>query len=497
MHKRHFKIAVPILIGVAGLPGCSSPDKDAATAAAQAEVAFQQGRYPAARKDISEALAARDDVSDYWLLLGRIAIATNDIPGAFDAYQNVIQLDRGNVEALRLLCQLGLSVNQPDKVDHYADQLLLLNPDDPIPVTMKGGAALQRGDEAGALRFAARVLAVNPRDIGALILKARVLAAQGQHSESAQILEESLAAGGDQASRLIFLQELYNRTGDRAGYERTLKRLAGARPKDAAVQLNLADMLYQTGHPDEARKTLWRMMRLRPADLGMAASIVDVWLKEGPQALRADQIVAFSNGASLEMKAACAQFANEIGRPDIAMTVLGNDRPDAEPNAQNSDAKAAFALAVGLQGRRADALGRLDQILAVDPSQPRALLARARLLGTTASNRNAAVSDARRVVADDPRNVTARLMLAELLLGGQDQELGESILREGIRITPDEPRIAARLAGLLMDRGQKDDAVQVVRDLTLATPASLRALRLRASIDPTAPDPSAPPPLAR
>ena len=197
------------------------------------------------------------------------------------------------------------------------------------------------------------------------------------------------------------------------------------------------------------------------------------------------------------MKAACAQFANEIGRPDIAKAVLGNDRPDAEPNAQNSDAKAAFALAVGLEGRRADALGRLDQILAVDPSQPRALLARARLLGTTASNWNAAVSDVRRVVADDPRNVTARLMLAELLLGRKDQELGESILREGARITPDEPRIAARLAKLLIDRGQKDEAAQVLRDLTLAAPASLRAQRLRASIDPTATDPTRVPPSPR
>jgi hypothetical protein len=62
-------------------------------------------------------------------------------------------------------------------------------------------------------------------------------------------------------------------------------------------------------------------------------------------------------------------------------------------------------------------------------------------------------------------------------------------LREGIRITPDEPRIAARLAKLLSDRGQKDDAFQVLRGLTLANPTSLRAQRLRASIDPTAQDP--------
>jgi cytochrome c-type biogenesis protein CcmH/NrfG len=117
------------------LSSCSHPDRAAANAATDAETAFQQGRNAVALRSIHAALAIRDDVSDYWLLLGRISTAEKDLPGAFTAYENVIKLDRGNVEALRLLCQLGLTVKAPDKVDKYADQLLLLTPGDPLPRT--------------------------------------------------------------------------------------------------------------------------------------------------------------------------------------------------------------------------------------------------------------------------------------------------------------------------------------------------------------------------
>ena len=473
-----------IVMSALALIGCSwadTRDTRAASAASDASIAFQQGRNGVALKAIHVALAARDDVSDYWLLLGRISTASHDLAGAFDAYENVIELDRANVEALRLLCQLGLSINAPDKVDKYADQLLLLTPDDPLPLVMKGGAALQRGDATAAMKFADQVLAKNSQDHDAQILKGRVLASRGEAAAAASYVEGALA-GSDDGPRLTFLMELYQKAGDRQRYQRTLERLARVKPDDANTQLAFADVLYQIGQPAAANSVIVTQTRKHPDDSGVAAKIVDVWLKQGPDALSLRQITDQAATASLEMKSAYAQFANEIDRPQLAMAILGNIG-DGGVNAANSDAKAAQAYAIGLRGQRADAMRRLDDILTFDPLHPSALLARARLRRRQ-NDLTGAIADARQVIADNPQDVTARLALADSFFAHGDVDLGLGTLREGVSAVPKDVRLASRLANFLLADRKQDEARDVLRNLVRAAPTSLRASRLRASLDP-------------
>ena len=483
--SRSRSTAVILLLGVA-LAACTSRDKIAADAAAEAETAFQQGRNPVALRAIRTALATRDDVSDYWLLLGRISTAANDQIGAFDAYENVIQLDRGNVEALRLLCQLGVNVGRPDKVDKYADMLLLLTPADPLPIVMKGGAALQRGDTKAALQFAEQILLKEPQNSAALILKGRVLATSGDLSGAAKFIEGVPTSSNEDDARLTFLKELYTQAGDRASFQLTVKRLAGAKPNDPATQLDYADMLYQIGQADAANAVILEQMKRHPEDINVGAAIVDVWLKQGPDALSPEQIVRQAARASLEMKSAYARFANEIGRPDLTMAIVPQSLEGPGSRLAKIDARVAVAYATGLQGRRADAIGRLDEILRSDEAHPGALLARARLKAI-GGDFSGAIADARRVIADDPRNVPARLSLVDFLVKRGDLDLALGGLREGIRTIPDEPRLASALAQFLLRRGDRTAALGVMRNLAIAAPVSLRALRLRSSWDPSAP----------
>ena len=466
------------------LMGCSwfdTRDARAASAASDASIAFQQGRNAAALKAIHAALAARDDVSDYWLLLGRISTASHDLAGAFDAYENVIELDRANVEALRLLCQLGLSIKAPDKVDKYADQLLLLTPEDPLPLVMKGGAALQRGDSSAAMKFADQVLATNSQDRDAQILKGRVLASRGQVAAAATYVE-GVVAGGDDGPRLTFLMQLYQKAGDRPNYQRTVARLASVKPDDADLQLAYADMLYQTERPAAANEVIVAQTSKHPNDVGVAAKIVNSWLKQGADALTSSQIITQAARASLEMKSAYAQFADETGRPQLATAILGSIG-DVGVSAPNSDAKVAHAYALILQGQFAKGVRQLDDVLAFDPTHPGALLARARLKRLQ-SDLSGAIADARQVIADDPQNVAARLVLVDSLFAHGDVDLGLDTLREGVRAVPDDVRMASRLTIFLLARGQKGEAMDVLRNLVRAAPTNLRAARLRASLDP-------------
>jgi len=460
------------------LAACTSKDQKAATAAAQADVAMQQQRYSDAVRAIRKALAARDDVSDYWLMLGRIDLALKDSGGAFDAYRNAIQLDRSNVEALQELAQLGLTVHQPDEVDRYADQLLLLNEQDPLPLVLKGGAALQRSDSDKALDFAERALATDSHNVNAVILKAQVLAFRQDYIGSAKLIEESLASGGDTTSRLEFLRDLYVKSGDIAGYQRAVVKLAQAHPDDRDMQLAFADLLYQTDHRAEALRVVLAIMHRRQADFELANAVVELWLDQGADAVSPHDVLAAAS-LPLEMRAAFAQYANLTGHPDLAVTVLGDAINAAEPSSTNSDAKAASALATGLLGHSREALSQVQQVLDVDPAQPRALLVRARLRALT-GNTDGALSDARQVVAGDARNVTARLLASDILLNRHETVLAEANLREAIRARPEAVRPVVRLAGLLMQAGRRVEVESILRDLARAAPTDQRMLALLA-----------------
>jgi tetratricopeptide (TPR) repeat protein len=465
--------------------GCTSRDSVAAGAAAEAELDLREGRLAAASRAIHLALGTRDDVSEYWITLGKIDVASDDAPGAFAAYENAIGLDRSNVEVLRALCQLGIAAGVPDKVDKYADQLLLINPQDTIPVIAKGQAALVRGDGATALQYAEQVLKTAPQDNGAQILKARVLAGRGNYSEAAEFIENTLGTGGDDSSRLVYLKGLYADAHDRPHYQLTVKRLAEAKPADAAIQLDYADMLYQTGQFAEANGVIIHITRTHPNDIGVAEKILDTWLKQGPDALSLAQIQSQAKGASLETKAVYAQFANEIGHPELANSLLKKDLEGRAVSTDNSDAESALAYATGLAGHRATAIALLSDILEFDQFQPRALLARARVR-LADKDIPGAIEDARSAVAQEPKSASARLILADALFAQGDESLGEDALREGVRAMPDDIRISGRLANFLVSKGQRDLANDVLRDLTRASPVSLRALRLRQTLDPAA-----------
>lgn len=449
--------------------GCTSKDQKAAAAAQEAEAALQRGDMWNARRAIGRAVGIRDDVSDYWLLSGRIALTAGDLGGAFNAYQNVINLDRANVEALQMLCRLALIARDPDRVDRYADQLLLLTPGNPIPLTARGAAALQRGDTKAAGAFADQALASSPNYFDALMLKGRVALGERRYADAAQIVESTLSVAGSPAGRLDLLRDIYSQSSDRAGYERTIARLAQAQPDDPVAQLTYADQLFELGRGDDARGVVARAVRLRPDDNKVAGTLLETLRRQGPDAMPIAGLEAAAAELSPTMRAAYAQYAIDRGQPALAARLVAGagDTPDV---------RAVRALADGLTGNADAATAALNEVLEAEPSNPAALLARARLL-RDGGKLGPAIADARRVVTDDTDNVTARLFLADLFAAQNDGILAEGQLREGLEAVPGDARLSARLATTLTARGRVDAAADVWREGIRNAPLDLRTRR--------------------
>lgn len=469
MLGRYF-ISSPVLLAAALLlPACSSRDQQAATAAAIAGDALQQGQLAVARTQINKALAVRDDVADYWMLSAHIALAQQSFSAAFDAYESVIMFDRTNTEALTRLCQIALSADQPGRAERYAEQLAVLDPADKSAITVKAAIALKRGDKQTAGRLLDQVLTFDPDDALALSVKSKLLVANDDYAGAVRAGEAALKAPGDVSGRLTFLKGIYLKTHDSAGYSRTVALMARSYPDMVVAQMDYATNLYNTGDAPSGLAVSKRILALRPDDITLAHSILDLWVAHGMQAMPLAAIVADAANGSLQTKATYAQYANAIGHPELALQVLGQAAERIPATAVNADAKAARAQARVLLGAVDQAKVEIANVLVADGDHPGALVARG-MLRAKASDQQGAIEDLRHALAGNSDNATARLMLADLQMTQGQAVLALSTLRDGLGDPGADPRIAARLAKLLREQGQNDEAAAVLNSYTKDNP---------------------------
>ncbi|WP_171007458.1 tetratricopeptide repeat protein [Sphingomonas sp. 3P27F8] len=480
MKHRSIPLFAP-LAAAALLVGCTSGDRTAANDAAIAQGALERGQLTVARQYIQRALAIRDDISDYWLIKAHIGLAERDLSGAYDAYQNVLQLDRANVEALTSLCQIALAGNVANQAEKFADQLALINPTDTLPNTVRASAAAARGDKDKANHYLDLVLKARPGDPSALIVKARMLANDQDYAGAAKVMEQALATPGDPTARLSMLLDYYKRARDGDGLFRAVERLVQANPKDPNLQLQYADLLFDRGANDAANAAIARAAEGSGNDLGVPANALNLWLKQGADALPVERMLANAAGSTLAMKAAYAQYANETGHPDVAVRILDSANLANAPMQQPDAASAAAALgyARALTGDTAGGNALIAAVLKADPDQPAALLARGRLRAA-AGDRRGAIEDMRNAVSQDADNIAARLALADTLFRGGDAVLAETALRDGMKGAGDDPRLAARLARLQLAQGRHDAAAATLADFVKANPLSRRAAGIKA-----------------
>lgn len=469
MIGRRFPAALALLLAILVAPACTSRDERAATAAAAAEAALQQGDLGTAGEQVGRALAARDDVGDYWLLSGRIALAQGRYAAAFDAFENTLTFDRSNTEALVRLCQMAVNGGRPERVQRYARDLAALHPGDPAALNVEAAIAFSRGDKAKAAGLIDQILAAQPGDVTALVTRSRMMSADEDYAAAARAAEASLAAPGDPTSRLQVLEEAYRKGGDVAGYRRTVARLARAAPNAPDAQIDYARSLYDAGDAAGGFAVARRALTLGRADVATAEAVLRLWLAQGTAATPIGSIVGAAADASPEARAALAAYANARRRPDLALAALGDVGVADPPGTGVNDAKVARAEAQALLGRRSAADDGVGAVLANDPDQPRALALRG-MLRAAAGDRAGAVEDLRHALASAPGNADARLMLAGLQQAGGDGVLAIATLRDGLRDPGADPRLAARLAALLRGGGRAAEADAVLTDYRRANP---------------------------
>jgi tetratricopeptide (TPR) repeat protein/cellulose synthase/poly-beta-1,6-N-acetylglucosamine synthase-like glycosyltransferase len=319
---------------------------------------------------------------------------------------------------------------------------------------------------------------------------------------------EWLTQSGRQLDAAVSLQpteasvrrELAGVLGASGRYAEGLKLYEGLKP-ELEDRLSLAGLYAGVGKLDEARQQVDAVLAQRPNDPEARLWLVRLALGRGrcQEALELLEVLLEEDFARPElwrMLADAAGGADGLTERQLRLALRVADQPLREqPNAVSSLTRLAWALWRQGQKSEDEALRRraallAEQAVAVGPKEPaecRELAgvlaavgrpdAAAQLLGrldkldvadrvllvrvlAARKDLDAAEAEARKLVADNPRDFEARFLLADMLMWNHKAEQALAVYETLFAERPDDVRLPRKLAEASLGSGRYDDALK-------------------------------------
>lgn len=468
---RHWIGILALFVAALSFAGCNDRVQEAADNAALAQAHFDAGNFIEARESIHRAIAARDDIPEYFILLARSELALQQTSGAFNAYSRALDLQADNLEVLQNIAELGLQTDRIREADEAADRMLLLFPGSSRAMLVKGFVAIESGRPDDARRYAADILRINPDDEGGAILSARLSALDGRFGEAVAELQKASKTVGDTEALNATLLEVYRAQGNAEGMRSVFPQVVVAAGQIADYRIDYINFLYKTGDRTGARREMRKAIENRPNDLAMLASFNRLFHEHDPSPLSAAQRQTLAQTGSRATQIALARFYLESSQLTEAIAML------EQPLAQEVlEAKALTARVLVAQGRANAADRMAASVLEQDPRNPDALLARsARRFAT--GKLDAAIEDANVIVSDAPQEYMGYVALANAYLAKGSALRARQVFERGVDALPQSILLTHSYEQFLRRLGDEARVKSLHGDLAAAAPSSVRALQ--------------------
>lgn len=445
--------AVGIAIGTMPLSGCSYwKAHQAKEAYGEYQQALAAGDLLQARNALTKLVRTDQDVSDYWLELGKLQLEIGDYRGAYDAFAHAHELDRSNVEVLSIMAQMALLSNDLDTANDHARSLALVAPDSSIVTMIRGYVALRSGELDKAAAAADLVIAAAPQDPFGKILKARVLVANSDIDGATTLLEEQHRVAPKDRRTLRALAELYRSRADWRNLGRIQSDAHALDPKDTAIALSAVEAWLRAGNIPAASLSSEPMLAAS-ADTRLLDQALGLWVRFGPRAAALPNVDVLAKASTGQRRVAFANYFNGAGEPASATKLLqASQLPVTHANARWN---AVLAQSWALQGREQDARQLFDLVLDQEADQVEALRGRSALKAKSGDTRQALV-DAQRLVTVNPSSGEDRLILARAFLAARNGNGVRRTLWQAFQDLPQDERVFSALRNVLVSAGDVD-----------------------------------------
>lgn len=454
--RRMRSLSIPLALA---LGSCSGSETRALALGQEAQEEAQAGDIAGARRTVAKAILERDDIADLYLLKGQLELRAKAYLEAYGSFNQVLTLDAANVQALRIVAQLALTLGEISDAETNADRLLLINPTDPTARFIKGMVLLSHRNPDGAQQLADKLLAANSADPLGAVLLARVLYFRGKTAEAIKVLEP--VRNDSSQSELVerTLIGLYRETNQPAKLIEALRKFIATRPDDTSPRIELANVFYKSANRDAARSAAADALAEPKVDASTVDQIVTLWLPNDRD--------PFPDSSWRRLK-------SELPLATLARYYLlsGDTRKASEiASTVASDDGQALRLRIAMQASPSEAVARqVEGVLARDKTQCDALVAKAifeRSTGAIAP----AIRDGNQAVSECPNDTGAVLELAAAYRAQSDTAGEFHVYDQSLDRDPQNFAIAEAYVQRAIAARDTARAVSVGRRFTRSAPA--------------------------
>jgi tetratricopeptide (TPR) repeat protein len=457
--------------------GCGGAESRKARHMAKGQTFLAKGNVEKARVEFRNALQIAPTDSEVRYENGVADEKLGNVREAAQFYQGAIDTNADNVGARASLGRLYVLSGVADRALATVQPSLDKHPDDAALLTVRAAARAQLKDADGALKDAERAVQLAPNSEDAVATLAGIDKSAGQIDKARALLEDAVKRIPQTVDLRLALAQLYASQGQEPQVEALLIDLVRLKPSEAAHRLRLAQYYARLNHIDEAERVLREAIKALPDDHSLKLDLLQFLAARRGRDAADKELSAMiaANPKDYSLKFAQADFYDQGKQIDKAEAIYRQVIADADLDAPGLTARNRLAALLIQNNDTAGAEKLLAEVLAKSPRDNDALILRGNL-ALVHQDPKSAITDLRAVLRDQPNAVGVMRSLARAHLANDEPALAEETMRRAVDANPKDPSARLDLAQLLLQLGKPEEAKPVVDDLVKQDPNNMRAL---------------------
>jgi len=385
-------------------------------------------------------------------------LAASQVPEAILELRSAVQADpkRGDLR-LKLADlhvrqrELGLALGE------YVRAADLL-PNDVNAQVKAGGLLAMAGMFEDAKTRALKALALDPKNAEAQIILGNAHAGLKDLDAALSEYQEALALDPTSDAAYANIGAIQVSQGKIPEAEATFRKAVDVAPKSVNAHLALANLLWATGRAKDAEQTLKTALSLDPnnAVANRALGVFYLMSQRAPEAEPYFQTIARTANTA-EARIGLADYYVMVKKYDDARKIL---QEVAQKDADYAVATIRLASVDAAEGNRAMAMVKLREVVGKHPKDMTARLLIARLL-LIDGKRDEALAAANAIVKDEPTSTAAPAayaMIGDIAAASDRTDEAISAYEEVLKRQPTSVQANVALAGLYLTTGSVDKA---------------------------------------